>query len=110
MREVEDTPLFALPVRSVEEAGRLIARFHREGLDHADLNAHNLLFDGNGRGWMIDFDRGRLRIPATGWREGNLRRLLRSLHKLRGERDQGEVEADFARLRRAYDLAWKRGC
>ena len=59
---------------------------------------------------MIDFDRGRLRIPATGWREGNLRRLLRSLHKLRGERDQGEVEADFARLRRAYDLAWKRGC
>ena len=28
-----------------EEAGRLIARAHRAGLDHADLNAHNLLFD-----------------------------------------------------------------
>ncbi len=42
--------------------------------------------------------------------EANLRRLLRSLLKLRGERAAGEVEADFARLRRAYDLAWKRGC
>ncbi len=38
--------------------GRLIARFHRAGLDHADLNAHNILFDGNGHGWLIDFDRG----------------------------------------------------
>ena len=110
VRSLADRALVAGNGAPWEEAGRLIARFHREGLDHADLNAHNLLFDGNGRGWMIDFDRGRLRIPATGWREGNLRRLLRSLHKLRGERDQGEVEADFARLRRAYDLAWKRGC
>src|SRR5690606_10538832 len=69
-----------------EETGRLIARFHREGLEHADLNAHNILFDGNGRGWLIDFDRGRMRIPATGWREANLRRLQRSLLKLRGQR------------------------
>ena len=98
-----------------DAAGQLIARFHRAGLDHADLNAHNILFesslsDEQGRGWMIDFDRGRLRIPATGWREANLQRLLRSLLKLRGERDRGEVEADFARLRRAYELSWKRGC
>ena len=41
-----------------EEAGRLIARIHRAGLDHADLNAHNLLFDPTGRGWVIDLDRG----------------------------------------------------
>jgi len=92
-----------------EETGRLIARFHRAGLDHADLNAHNILFDGNGHGWLIDFDRGVLRIPATGWREANLARLQRSLHKLRGERSREEVDKDFARLRRAYDLAWDRG-
>ena len=110
VRSLADRALVAGNGAPWEEAGRLIARFHREGLDHADLNAHNLLFDGNGRGWMIDFDRGRLRIPATHWREENLRRLLRSLLKLRGERASGEVEADFARLRRAYDLAWKRGC
>jgi len=92
-----------------EEAGRLIARFHRAGLDHADVNAHNILFDANGRGWLIDFDRGVLRIPATRWRERNLKRLLRSLLKLRGERSREDVEKDYARLRRAYDLAWNRG-
>jgi 3-deoxy-D-manno-octulosonic acid kinase len=91
-----------------EEAGRLIARFHRAGLDHADLNAHNLLFDASGKGWIIDFDRGQLRIPATRWRERNLSRLLRSALKLRGERGVEQVRADFARLRRAYECAWSR--
>ncbi len=92
-----------------EETGRLVARFHRAGLDHADLNAHNILFDAGGRGWLIDFDRGRLRIPATGWRERNLARLRRSLLKLRDRRDPAAVKQDFARLRGAYDLAWERG-
>ncbi len=92
-----------------EETGRLIAKFHRAGLDHADLNAHNLLFNAQGQGWMIDFDRGQLRIPETAWREGNLSRLKRSLLKLRGARSVEQVSSDFARLRRAYDLAWERG-
>jgi 3-deoxy-D-manno-octulosonic acid kinase len=90
-------------------AGRLIAAFHRAGLDHADLNAHNVLFDGGGAGWLIDLDRGRLRRPARGWREKNLARLLRSLRKLRGDRAMADVDADFQRLRRAYDEAWEQG-
>ncbi|KAF1689279.1 3-deoxy-D-manno-octulosonic acid kinase [Pseudoxanthomonas taiwanensis] len=110
VRSLADRALVAGSGAPWEETGRLIARFHREGLEHADLNAHNILFDGNGRGWLIDFDRGRLRIPATGWREANLRRLHRSLLKVRGERAREEVDKDFARLRRAYELAWKRGC
>ena len=92
-----------------EEAGRLIARAHRAGLDHADLNAHNLLFDPTGRGWVIDLDRSRIHIPATRWRESNLARLKRSLLKLRGERSVDAVERDFARLRGAYDRIWARG-
>ncbi|WP_024891131.1 3-deoxy-D-manno-octulosonic acid kinase [Luteimonas huabeiensis] len=94
-----------------EETGRLIARFHRAGLDHADLNAHNILFDagGAGRGWLIDLDRGRLRLPETRWRARNLARLERSLLKLRGERAEAEIRADFARLRAAYDARWARG-
>lgn len=92
-----------------EESGRLIARFHRAGLDHADLNAHNILFDAAGEGWLIDLDRGVLRVPATRWRERNLARLQRSLLKLRGERSREEVDRDFARLHRAYELAWNRG-
>ena len=92
-----------------EATGRLIARFHRVGLDHADLNAHNILFDAAGQGWLIDFDRGVIRIPATGWRQRNMDRLLRSLLKLRGQRSRDEVERDYERLHRAYELAWSRG-
>lgn len=92
-----------------EETGRLVARCHRAGLDHADLNAHNLLFDHAGRGWVIDLDRARLRIPDTAWRLRNLSRLHRSVTKLRGERAREAVDADFARLRAAYERAWERG-
>jgi len=109
VRSLADRALVAGRGAPWEETGRLIARFHRAGLDHADLNAHNILFDANGHGWLIDFDRGVQRIPATAWRERNLKRLHRSLVKLRGERSHDEVEKDFARLRRAYDLAWNRG-
>jgi len=92
-----------------EDTGRLVARFHREGLDHADLNAHNILYDAAGRGWLIDFDRGRMHIPATGWRSRNLARLERSLLKVRGARSEAEVREDFSRLRRGYDKHWERG-
>lgn len=92
-----------------ERTGRLIASFHRAGIDHADLNANNILFDGSGKGWLIDFDRGQLRIPATAWRERNLARLQRSLLKLRGQRPADEVLNDVARLRRAYDATWLQG-
>lgn len=64
--------------------GLTIARFHREGVFHADLNAHNVLIDGAGQVWLIDFDRGSLRPPAREWQRANLRRLRRSLEKLGG--------------------------
>lgn len=92
-----------------EAVGQLIARFHRAGVDHADLNAHNLLFDARWQGWMVDFDRARVRILATGWREANLLRLRRSLRKLRGSRDVAVVDADFVRLREGYEKAWEKG-
>lgn len=85
--------------------GQLVARFHRHGLDHADLNAHNILFDGRGQGWLIDFDRCRLRGSARGWRERNLQRLRRSLQKVRGGRSVADIDSGFALLQQAYDDA-----
>ena len=64
-----------------EEVGALVARFHRDGVWHADLNAHNVLVT-PGALYLIDFDRGRMRIPATAWQQANLQRLRRSLLKL----------------------------
>ena len=109
VRSLADRALVAGSGAPWEEAGRLVALFHRSGLDHADLNAHNVLFNAQGKGWLIDFDRGAMRIPATRWRESNLARLRRSVLKLRGTRSSEDVLQDFLRLRRAYDLAWQRG-
>lgn len=63
------------------ETGALVARFHREGIWHADLNAHNVLVTSEAL-YLIDFDRGSLRKPAEAWRLANLARLRRSLVKL----------------------------
>lgn len=65
-----------------EAVGELVARFHRVGLWHADLNAHNVLCDAQGQFWLIDLDRSRMRSVAAGWQRENLWRLLRSLRKL----------------------------
>jgi len=89
--------------------GQLIARFHRVGLDHADLNAHNILFDADRKGWLIDFDRSRIQIPDNDWRQRNLDRLARSLRKLHGKRHGPAIEAGFSQLLDAYDAWWARG-
>ena len=72
-----------------EEVGALVARFHRAGVWHADLNAHNVLVT-PGALYLIDFDRGRMRIPAVAWQRANLQRLRRSLLKL-GATADGEA-------------------
>jgi len=83
--------------------GALIARFHAERVDHADLNAHNVLIGPNGL-WLVDFDRGRIRASQGEWGLGNLRRLRRSLLKL-GACDRDEAKLDqkiWTPLMRAY--------
>lgn len=62
--------------------GATLHRFHDAGVDHADLNAHNILLDGQGRVFLVDFDRSRRRKPAPGWQRANLARLQRSLEKV----------------------------
>ncbi|MEW9572536.1 3-deoxy-D-manno-octulosonic acid kinase [Rhodanobacter sp. Si-c] len=77
-----------LDAELARETGALVARFHRAGIWHADLNAHNVLVTSSAL-HLIDFDRGCLRAPAAGWRLANLERLHRSLVKL-GAAAQGE--------------------
>ncbi len=63
--------------------GRTVARLHNAYVDHADLNAHNILVDTSARVFIIDFDKSTLReTPEGGWRQANLARLKRSLHKI----------------------------
>jgi 3-deoxy-D-manno-octulosonic acid kinase len=71
----------ALSDASWRAIGATIARLHQGRVDHADLNAHNILLDSQGAISVIDFDRGRLRDPGA-WTLQNLSRLRRSLAKV----------------------------
>lgn len=64
--------------------GRCIRRFHEAGVYHADLNAHNIMLNADDVVWLIDFDKGEIRPPASEWQQENLARLRRSLEKLSG--------------------------
>lgn len=88
--------------------GAVVARFHRAGIWHADLNAHNILLNADGV-HVIDFDRGRRRRPAASWRQANLRRLRRSLLKLGAGAEGGSVFAVgiWGPLLAGYAEAWR---
>lgn len=73
------------------EIGQTIRCFHDANVDHADLNAHNILIRGEAAIYVLDFDRGAIRGCVDGnednsgaWREANIKRLRRSLDKLAG--------------------------
>ncbi len=83
----------SLDAALAQRVGRLIARFHAQGVDHADLNAHNILVTDGGL-WLVDFDRGEIRAGGTAWKLSNLARLKRSLLKV------GACNHDEARLDR----------
>lgn len=67
-----------------DAVGSCVRRFHDAGVFHADLNAHNILLDGAGEIFLLDFDRGERRAQAPGWKAANIMRLKRSLDKLSG--------------------------
>ena len=91
MVQLEGSPLSVLlGAQPLDEAtwgavGSTIRRLHDVGVNHADLNAHNILINGAGEVSLIDFDRSRLHTGSgkAGWKQANLQRLLRSLRKLK---------------------------
>ena len=80
--------------------GRCLRRFHDAGVQHADLNARNIMLGEQGEVWVLDFDRGRQRAPGA-WSGRVLDRLERSL--VNSDVGVGDWQAGFERLRRAHD-------
>ena len=76
---LRDSGIERLPWHAI---GACLRRFHDAGVRHADLNAHNILLDSRDRVFLVDFDKGVRRPPASGWQQANLHRLWRSLHRL----------------------------
>ncbi len=70
-----------LESRHWADVGRCIGRFHARGVQHADLNAHNVLLGASDEVYLLDFDRGRIRERGA-WEQVVLARLRRSLEKV----------------------------
>ena len=84
-----------------EAIGSTLRRFHDRGVDHADLNAHNVLLDAGMQVFIVDFDRGAVRTGAT-WKRRNLSRLRRSLDKIARTGGGSFGGPDWDRLLRGY--------
>jgi 3-deoxy-D-manno-octulosonic acid kinase len=88
----------------LEEAGLLVGRLARAGVEHADLNARNILMAGEGSApvaLLLDLDRCRVyaRTPLPPHRM--LARLERSLRKIAAQKDSSLDPEDWDALRRA---------
>ncbi len=84
-----------------EAVGATLRGFHDRGVDHADLNAHNVLLDAGMGVFLVDFDRGALRT-GSGWQRRNFNRLRRSLRKIARTSGGAFGEPDWRRLLRGY--------
>jgi 3-deoxy-D-manno-octulosonic acid kinase len=84
--------------------GETVARFHAEGVHHADLNANNILLQPDtGAVYWLDFDRGRIRARGA-WEQTVLARLHRSLVKLRERNSVFHFsEREWAWLKEGYE-------
>ena len=93
------------------EVGAAIAKFHRKGVQHVDLNAHNVLVRADERAaapvYLIDFDRGRLRARGA-WERRVLDRLRRSLDKVKRQAPESAfTDGDWRVLAAGYDSQLK---
>lgn len=88
-----------------ERVGTAIGRCHARGARHADLNANNVLLDGAGLAWIIDWDKGRIESGPGDWCAAVLDRLERSLRKECAELPAGVLAEGMRRLRIAHDRA-----
>jgi len=92
-----------LPEEAWRKVGAAIAKLHRAGVHHADLNAHNILLGEGAAVFVLDFDRGRIRERGA-WEAQVLARLKRSLLKIQRQRQNVKFNArDWATLMECYE-------
>lgn len=81
-REIHDYPDVAAKV------AQCIHQMHQLNVNHADLNAFNILLDEQARVYIIDFDKARIELAQGQWCLDNINRLERHLQKELGEQGQ----------------------
>lgn len=104
LADLMSRPAVALTVDQWRAIGRTIARFHQQGVHHADLNAHNILLGDDAAVYLLDFDRGRIRARGA-WEERVLARLKRSLEKVSQQRNAKFGDEQWQWLMEGYEEA-----
>ncbi len=74
---------------------------HNAGVNHTDLNIHNILIDDQDKVWIIDFDKCYKQEHGE-WKKHNLERLKRSFKKELLKRQIFWQEADFVHIEKYY--------
>lgn len=69
-----------LSKQQYQKVGQQILNMHAAGVNHTDLNIHNILLDANDKVWIIDFDKCYLQ-QGESWKQDNWNRLKRSFEK-----------------------------
>lgn len=70
-----------VPAECWRRVGAMIRSVHDHGVDHPDLTAHNVLIDGAGKPFLVDFDNAEQKPPGD-WRRLGMERFNRSLRKV----------------------------
>ncbi|WP_192889761.1 3-deoxy-D-manno-octulosonic acid kinase [Vibrio bathopelagicus] len=83
--------------------GQEIRKMHDVGVNHTDLNIHNILLDASLNVWIIDFDKCGQQA-GNDWKEDNLNRLKRSFLKEVTKRQIQWQESDWRALNDGYML------
>lgn len=65
-----------------EQLARWILKMHDLKINHADLNANNILIGKDMNFTLIDFDKAKIESTSGYWQQNNIDRLLRSLQKI----------------------------
>ncbi len=91
----------ALSEQQYVSIGREIRKMHNAGVNHTDLNIHNLLIDDCHQVWIIDFDKCCTQ-QGEEWKRDNLARLKRSFYKEQNKRQIHWQEKDWDALISGY--------
>lgn len=98
---LKPNPTQPLDLKQWQLIGNTIAQFHRQGVFHADLNAHNILLDQK-QCFLIDFDKGSIKTINHSWQQANLNRLKRSIEKISKQSCNKHLKTAWQALQQAW--------
>ena len=85
--------------------GETLARFHKAGAHHSDLNANNILLNQQDEVFIIDWDKCALETAPGAWCEKVLARLQRSLLKECKQSNATQLQHGVANMLKTYQQA-----